>query len=559
MNRTAAGVLAVTISVSCAAAAVAPRPAQACRVLELSFTPGEDLQIVVWVEDSAGNYVDTLFMTRKTATYGLGNRPGIMEFNSEFLWPYGRRVTVFPVWAARHAAGVHMYPHLIFQDEDDLDLSHSIAQSSLEPYFCRPLRVGEDSWNASVDAGTCATPTYTDKGKFLRYDDGGVALISPYPPRNDLAEPVVDIDHEDVAMFDQINDLDGISQATPPAATPYTIRWSVPTCEARCADFTPPVPDGDYVAWIEVSSEFDQNEFYDFPSPTGIPWSEYGQAYRGQPSVVWAVPFTISQEDQVAQVSDYYGYGDPDGFDGLVSPPDLTISSDVEGSGARRLLLAEAPEGSYRFRVASHPREDDIPPGAPAGLDVVDVQSDRVTASFVEPADDGLEGARVAGYEVRWLAGTPIDEANFLQGEPLSSPIQPSAAGATVTFSLPAGEVRPETRYYIAVRAHDGCLNQSPLSVIEVVTPRAEGGEVAACFVATAAYQSPLAADVAMLRGFRDEVLRHFIIGELFVESYYTVGPALAEVIRPAEPLRGITRAALRPFVELARSATVAR
>ena len=48
----------------------------ACRVVEFEITPTADLQIVVWLEDVEGNYVDTLFITRKTGSYGLGNRPG---------------------------------------------------------------------------------------------------------------------------------------------------------------------------------------------------------------------------------------------------------------------------------------------------------------------------------------------------------------------------------------------------------------------------------------------------------------------------------------------------
>jgi hypothetical protein len=477
MIRTTAGVLAVTLALAVAVAiTAAPRPASACRVLELSFTPSDDLQIVVWVEDAAGNYVDTLYMTRKTATYGLGNRPGIMEFNSQFLWPYGRRLSMFPVWAERHAAAVHMYPKLIFQDQDDQDLSHSIAQSSVEPFFCRPLRVGEETWNATLDAGTCATPTYTDKGKFERWDDGGLAYTSPYPPRNDLPQAVMDIDHPDVDLFGELNDLDAISQATPPGGALTTIRWSVPTCMNRCADYTNPIPDGDYVAWIEVSAEFDQNTFYDFPSPTGIPWSEYGEAYRGQPSVLWSVPFQISQEDQVVQALDYLGYGDPDGLDGLINPPDPTISDDVDGSGARRLLLTQAPEGQYRFRVASHPREDDTPPGAPADLTAVDVQADNVAVSFVEPADDGMTGARVAAYEVRWLAGVPLTEENFHSAQPLAAPIEPVAPGEIASFSLPAGEIRPETRYSIGVRAPDPSTSSLMVGSGGLISPSSPSG-----------------------------------------------------------------------------------
>ena len=39
-------------------------------MVEFEVTPTDDLQMVVWLEDTAGNYVDTLFITRKTGSYG---------------------------------------------------------------------------------------------------------------------------------------------------------------------------------------------------------------------------------------------------------------------------------------------------------------------------------------------------------------------------------------------------------------------------------------------------------------------------------------------------------
>src|SRR5215510_2130673 len=73
-----------------------------CRLIQVEMLPTPELQIVVWLEDPAGNYVDTLYITRMTGSFGLGNRPGMMEFNSGPRWPYGRRTTTFPVWAHRH-------------------------------------------------------------------------------------------------------------------------------------------------------------------------------------------------------------------------------------------------------------------------------------------------------------------------------------------------------------------------------------------------------------------------------------------------------------------------
>src|SRR5215216_3351749 len=80
--------------------------AEQCHVVDVDFVPADvgaapmklPLQIVAWVEDTAGAYIDTVYMTSQTATFGLGNRPGRFDFNSGPKWPYGRRITVFPVW-----------------------------------------------------------------------------------------------------------------------------------------------------------------------------------------------------------------------------------------------------------------------------------------------------------------------------------------------------------------------------------------------------------------------------------------------------------------------------
>ena len=78
--------------------------------------------------------------------------------------------------------------------------------------------------------------------------------------------------------------------------------------------------------WIEVAQAFDHNETYNptaYPAPasTGeksISWSGYGLPYRGQPSIIYNVPFTVSATLTTAFTADYAGYGDPDGKDGVL-------------------------------------------------------------------------------------------------------------------------------------------------------------------------------------------------------------------------------------------------
>ncbi|MGZ3426848.1 MAG: hypothetical protein ACXVCV_09380, partial [Polyangia bacterium] len=70
-----------------------------CRTVEVTFKPVKNLQIAVWVEDPAGNYVATLYVTRLTGTFGLANRVGNHFLHSAARFPYGRRDMVLPVWA----------------------------------------------------------------------------------------------------------------------------------------------------------------------------------------------------------------------------------------------------------------------------------------------------------------------------------------------------------------------------------------------------------------------------------------------------------------------------
>ncbi|MDI6885187.1 MAG: C25 family cysteine peptidase [archaeon] len=74
------------------------------------------------------------------------------------------------------------------------------------------------------------------------------------------------------------------------------------------------------------------------------------------------------------------------------------------------------------------------------------------------------------------------------------------------------------------------------------------------CFIATAAYGTPLHEDIDVLRDFRDEYLMSNAIGKEFVKAYYAASPPIAEVISEHEGLRMIVREGMvKPLVYIVR------
>jgi len=80
------------------------------------------------------------------------------------------------------------------------------------------------------------------------------------------------------------------------------------------------------------------------------------------------------------------------------------------------------------------------------------------------------------------------------------------------------------------------------------------GGGGGPCFIATAAYGTPMAADIDTLRAFRDAYLLDNAIGTAFVDTYYRVSPFIADLIARSPFLMGLVRVALMPVIFLAKT-----
>ena len=131
--------------------------------------------------------------------------------------------------------------------------------------------------------------------------------------------------------------------------------------------------------------------------------------------------------------------------------------------------------------------------------------------------------------------------------------------GSATTCAISA--LQEGVTYYLAVTAYDGSGSQSGYSDEIVYTvpsgadpapspgSSAASGGGAGCFIATAAFGSPMAPEVALLRAFRDSCLLTNSPGRLFVEFYYWISPPIADFISGDESLRQITRIILWPLV----------
>jgi len=71
------------------------------------------------------------------------------------------------------------------------------------------------------------------------------------------------------------------------------------------------------------------------------------------------------------------------------------------------------------------------------------------------------------------------------------------------------------------------------------------------CFIATAAYGTPMAEEIQILRDFRDEYLLTNPLGQALTDLYYRVSPPIGEFITKHPSLKPIVRVGLVPAVAM--------
>lgn len=85
-----------------------------------------------------------------------------------------------------------------------------------------------------------------------------------------------------------------------------------------------------------------------------------------------------------------------------------------------------------------------------------------------------------------------------------------------------------------------------------------ESGGGGGCFIATAAYGTPLAQEIDVLRRMRDAHLLDNAAGAAFVDTYYRLSPPIARRVASSPQAKAVVRAVLNPVLAIANNVSLA-
>ncbi len=128
---------------------------------------------------------------------------------------------------------------------------------------------------------------------------------------------------------------------------------------------------------------------------------------------------------------------------------------------------------------------------------------------------------------------------------------QTSDGSGKGTFGSDINGITPDTVYYVrAYAVLSSTTTTNGTTAQEVIY----GNQLSfrtndACFIATAAFGSPLAPHIEVLSQFRDKYLKTTELGVKFVHAYYHFSPPLADFISQSSLMRFVVRLLLLPLV----------
>ena len=204
--------------------------------------------------------------------------------------------------------------------------------------------------------------------------------------------------------------------------------------------------------------------------------------------------------------------------------------------------------------------------GAKGGVSVNTVTANASGTWIVTGTGINAQAGLTAGTATLTVnAGTPVDPVTVLPSiyyvttgdavtytamalDAHSNPVDVTAS-TTFTIALGAGgswAANVYTSEDVGTYNITGtCAGLTPATATLVVRPDGH------CFIATAAYGTPMAEEIQILRDFRDGYMLTNPVGRALVEFYYTVSPPVAQFITEHPSLQPIVRAMLVPALAM--------
>ncbi len=409
------------------------------------------------------------------------------------------------------------------------------------------------TWTDNTAPAASSTDVYAAPMTLVLLGPPSATSIAPTgtgPTNADSIDFVVTFS-EDVVNFDDATDL--IVSHTGTASTGAAISGGPVTYTASVTGIT---GDGSFTAAVDTTSDVQDTDAEPLASsvtsaavtidntPPAISISAPSLPATDTGPVSFAVAYT----DAVAVTLvpgdvTLNATGDAAGTVGVsgsgAAQRTVTIDS-VTGDGTLGISLAAATANDVAGNLA-------LAAGPSATFDAINNRP---------PVLDPIGDRQVAEGANLTIAVTASDADNDTLTFSVSNlPTGASFDQATNTFSWVPAAADVGTFSGLLFTVTDDALR--PLSdseSVSITVNAREGGGGGGCFIATAAYGTPLAEDLAPLRALRDRILLPRAAGTAFVDTYYRLSPPVADFIADSPLLRAVVRAGLGPVVRLAEA-----
>jgi len=330
----------------------------------------------------------------------------------------------------------------------------------------------------------------------------------------------------------QIDTLD-LTIAAMPGDPQYGVTMAVaPAGAGTATELTGAAP---YAAGVQIDIKAVPMSGYGFVNWTSAPNVTFADANEAETS------FTMPESDVTITAN----FDDAYTVTMAVDPAGGGTAIDVQGYGE----YAEGVQVSIKAQPSSAVYEF-VNWSASPTVSLANASAAETTFTMIGGPVTITANFQSSGHKLT-LAASPI-----VGGTVTATPVQELyQAGAVVTI-----QAVPASGYQFSHWTPGGGVLGNPnvalttftmpaadVSVFATFTLSQTGGSV--CFIATAAYGSPSAEQIDVLREFRDVVLLQSSLGSGFVALYYRLSPPIAEAIAQNGFLKEVARRTLDPVV----------